>query len=152
MTVSCPVGGEEPVPTIALDTLDPTPKYLQILRQIKAHVAAGRLQPGTMLPSVRQLAGDLGINVNTVLAAYRVLEAEHVVSVRRGAGVVVRPLVSSPETPATQDVAHIRERLEQVYVDAILAGVSQESLRALANEVWDRPPGHAGAEVRPAGS
>ena len=54
MTVSCPVGGEEPVPTIALDTLDPTPKYLQILRQIKAHVAAGRLQPGTMLPSVRQ--------------------------------------------------------------------------------------------------
>ena len=87
-----------------------------------------------------------------MLAAYRVLEAEHVVSVRRGAGVVVRPLVSSPETPATQDVAHIRERLEQVYVDAILAGVSQESLRALANEVWDRPPGHAGAQVRPAGS
>src|SRR6516162_7581120 len=85
---------------VQLDLDSPTPKYQQIVEQIKALVASGALPPGASLPSVRQLAGDLGINVNTVVAAYRALDAEHLVLVRRGSRAVVHPRLARPTAPS----------------------------------------------------
>ena len=52
------------------------PIYAQLIRQIKHDVATGVLAPGAQLPTVRQLAGDLVVNPNTVARAYRELEHE----------------------------------------------------------------------------
>jgi DNA-binding transcriptional regulator YhcF (GntR family) len=65
------------------------PPYAQVREQICAQVLAGELTPGTRLPTVRRLAGDLGLAANTVARAYRELEALGVIETRGRAGSVV---------------------------------------------------------------
>jgi GntR family transcriptional regulator len=65
------------------------PIYRQIMDQVRALVAGGKLAPGDTLPSVRQMGAELGINMMTVSKAYSKLEAEGVVSRSRGQGMVV---------------------------------------------------------------
>ena len=65
------------------------PVYLQIEAQIKHRVAAGALKPDDLLPSVRKLAVELGINPNTVARAYQELENEGVIRMVPGGGTFV---------------------------------------------------------------
>jgi GntR family transcriptional regulator len=137
-----PTSPRQPAPVIIkLDETSPLPKYQQIVEQVRALVADGSLRPGAWLPSVRQLAGDLGINVNTVLAAYRALEADNVVLLRRGARAVVHPRLARPPNPRPADLARVRTLLERVRTEALLAGLRLETLRALATDVFNRGPG-----------
>lgn len=125
------------VPVIQLDDASTTPKYQQIVDQVRTLVAVGTLEPGTPLPSVRQLASDLGINVNTVLAAYRALEAEEIVLLRRGTRAVVHPRLARRPEPRADDLGRIRAALVRIRTDALLLGMSLERLRALAGEVFE---------------
>jgi DNA-binding transcriptional regulator YhcF (GntR family) len=79
--------------TIALAVVirkdDPESAYQQIARQIRSHIVAGDLAPGTILPGVRTLASDLGVNINTVARAYRVLEEQGFARIRDRSGVEV---------------------------------------------------------------
>ncbi len=69
---------------LVIDTRSAVPVYIQIIEQIRARVSEGSLAPGTPLPSVRQMAIDLGINPNTVAKAYMLLERDSIVlTVRR---------------------------------------------------------------------
>lgn len=61
------------LPAIAVDPHNPSPPYEQIRAQVAEWIAAGWLGPGAVLPSVRQLAGDLGVAPNTVVRAYDLL-------------------------------------------------------------------------------
>lgn len=128
-------------PRIQLDEASPQPKYQQIVEQVKAHVAAGRLAPGVALPSVRQLASDLGINVNTVIAAYRALESEGIVLLRHGSRAVIHPHLSRRAEPQADEVARLRLALERTRTEALLSGMSLAALRALAQEVFADVPG-----------
>jgi DNA-binding transcriptional regulator YhcF (GntR family) len=130
----------EEATVIHLDDLSPVPKYQQIVERVRALAADGTLAPGARLPSVRQLAGDLGINVNTVLAAYRALEADGIVVTRHGARAMIHPRLARPSAPQPADVARVRALLERVRTEALLAGVRFEALRALALEVFGDPP------------
>lgn len=121
---------------IHLDEASPTPKYQQIVEQVRALVATGELPPRTPLPSVRQLATDLGINVNTVLAAYRALEAEDIILLRHGARAVVHPRLARAVEPRRDDVERIRAALERTRTDALLLGMTLEHLRTLAAEIF----------------
>ena len=67
------------------------PVYAQIARQIRAQIAARALAAGDQLPPVRTVASDLGVNINTVARAYRLLEAEGFVAIEERAGARVRP-------------------------------------------------------------
>jgi DNA-binding transcriptional regulator YhcF (GntR family) len=69
-----------------LDTGSAVAPYEQLRAQIASRAASGDLPAGTRLPTVRTLAGDLGLAVNTVAKAYRALEADGVISTegRRG--------------------------------------------------------------------
>ncbi|HLZ23016.1 MAG TPA: GntR family transcriptional regulator [Ktedonobacterales bacterium] len=126
----------EAAPVIRLDTTSTIPKYQQIVLQVEAHVASGRLRAGAPLPSVRQLSGDLGINVNTVLAAYRALEAEEIVLLRHGSRAMIHPRLAQPPHPGAADYARARAALERTRTEALLAGVGLEVLRALALDVF----------------
>lgn len=75
--------------SITIDQGLDDPVYEQVAHQIRDLVASGALQPGTPLPAVRRLAGDLGVNLNTVARAYRLLEAEGFLVIRSRAGAVV---------------------------------------------------------------
>jgi GntR family transcriptional regulator len=75
---------------IVIHTDAPEPVYEQIVRQIHAAVKSGRLKPDTLLPTVRQLAGDLAINRNTVARAYRILEEQGVILTAGRKGTFIR--------------------------------------------------------------
>jgi len=68
------------------------PIYRQIMDQVCALIAGGRLAPGDLLPSVRQVAAELQVNMMTISKAYARLEAEGVIERVRGKGMRVRPL------------------------------------------------------------
>ena len=75
--------------TLTIDRGLDDPVYEQVADQVRRLVASGALSPGTALPSVRQLAGNLGVNLNTIARAYRLLEHEGFLVIRDRAGVVV---------------------------------------------------------------
>ncbi len=75
--------------TLTIDRSGEEAVYEQIAHQLRRHVTSGELTPGASLPSVRQLAGDLGVNLNTVARAYRRLESEGFLVIRDRAGVQV---------------------------------------------------------------
>lgn len=71
---------------ITIDETDPRPIYQQIVDEVRRRLVVGTLGAGDSLPSVRQLAAELRVNPNTVQQAYRELEREGLVYVRRGQG------------------------------------------------------------------
>ena len=75
--------------TLHVDVTSSVPPFEQIRAQISGHIATGELRPGDRLPTVRDLASDLGIAVGTVQRAYRELEAQGVIVSRRRHGTTV---------------------------------------------------------------
>ena len=125
---------------IRLNEVNPQPKYMQIVEHVRTFAAEGKLTPGMQLPSVRQLATDLGINVNTVLTAYHALETEEIILLRHGSRAVIHPRLTRPAIPQESDVAHIRTLLGRVRTDALLRGMSLPRLQELAAEVFSPVP------------
>ncbi|HTR37450.1 MAG TPA: GntR family transcriptional regulator [Bryobacteraceae bacterium] len=85
---------------IRLDSRSGVPVYRQIIDQVMGGIAAQSLQPGTQLPTVRQLAVDLAINPNTVIRAYRELEIRGVIDTQHGTGTFIsaeKPRATEPE-------------------------------------------------------
>ena len=74
---------------VDIDTSDPRPVYQQIVDEIRRCVSVGILKPDEPLPAVRKLADELKVNANTVQQAYRTLEREGDVYVKRGLGTFV---------------------------------------------------------------
>jgi GntR family transcriptional regulator len=74
---------------ISIDASDTRPLYVQIVDEVRRALVLGRITVDEPLPSIRQLAGELRINPNTVSQAYRELERDGVVEVRRGQGTYV---------------------------------------------------------------
>ena len=118
--------------TIRLDS--PLPLVDQIRTGIRQAIAAGELGPGDALPTVRQLASDLGINLNTVARAYRQLEADGLVSTRRGRGTVVEAAREARHEPAESVRQRIGEQIRTVLADARLAGLSAADMKRLIAE------------------
>ena len=80
-----------------LDAASGVPFYRQIIDQVLFGIASGRLKPGEQLPTARQLAVDLAINLNTVAKAYKEMEIRGIVETQQGSGTFIadRP-VSKP--------------------------------------------------------
>ncbi|MHB1127723.1 MAG: GntR family transcriptional regulator [Bacillota bacterium] len=97
-----------------LDTHSGVPIYVQLKQQIKYAIAAGRYPPGSQLPTVRQLAVSLRVNVNTVSRVYSELEHEGVLATRQGKGTFVK------DSGMTESVAR-EERLGQMLKSFMVA-------------------------------
>ncbi|MDQ2889550.1 MAG: GntR family transcriptional regulator [Gemmatimonadota bacterium] len=94
-----------------IDPANPAPIYAQLERAVRTAVAAGWLEPGDQLPTVRQLAVMLKINANTVARAYASLEREGVVETQRGVGTFIRIRSAYSERESTNHLAReLRER------------------------------------------
>jgi len=65
------------------------PIYIQIEDSIHSLIAAGQIRPGEQLPTIRELAADIRVNLNTVARAYFELDKEGVISTQRGKGTFV---------------------------------------------------------------
>jgi len=87
------------------------PVSRQMDAQIRAQILAGSLRPGDQLPSVRQLARELAVNVNTVLRVYERLSAEGFIDLRHGDGTYVA------ERPKDADSSQLAERRREFYLE-----------------------------------
>lgn len=114
---------------LTLDANDKRPIYQQIADGIKALIARGDLHEGMVLPSVRQVSGDLGVNLNTIAVAYRQLQEEGFVTVRHGAGTVVSPRRARPQG---QDV--LLKSLRMALTEWILAGFNDREIAAAVRQ------------------
>lgn len=109
---------------ITIDVTSAVPPYEQIRTQIASLIATGTLPAGSQLPTVRDLAADLGVAVGTVARAYRELEAGgHVVS-RRRTGTVVAP-------GATRGDAPVHAAVDALVAAARRSGLADDDVLAL---------------------
>jgi len=113
------------------------PIYAQLTRQIRHAVATGVLGRGEQLPSVRQLAADLVINPNTVVRAYRDLEADGVLEGVPGRGWFVTNN-RSPRLREAERKRRINELIEQLWAEAISLGYESDQIEALVAEALNR--------------
>lgn len=100
---------------LRLDPDSSEPPFAQLRQQILDQVSAGELAPGDRLPTVRRLAGDLGLAPNTVARAYRELEADGVLEGRGRAGTFVRATVTAGRAaPAAASARAAAERYAEL--------------------------------------
>lgn len=110
-----------------------TPISRQIAEQVRAQCVSGALQAGECLPSVRQLARELAVNVNTVLRVYERLAADGWIEMRHGEGTFVLPPSSVPKSDGEVRIERdqlVRE-LSAVVRRGVLLGVSGPELRQM---------------------
>lgn len=112
---------------IRIDNASDRPVYQQIIDQIKRDIALGRLIKDEKLPTVRQLAGQLAINPNTIAKAYRQLEQEGIINTRPGAGAFVANLDSNLNKSVRRKL--ICEELERVAVEAFHMQIDSQTLQ-----------------------
>ncbi len=119
---------------LSIDERDPRPIYLQIVGEIKGQIRAGVLTPGEELPSVRELAEALHINLHTVHRAYQKLRDDGVISLRLGQRARVAALRTHP---AGREVVEERlaPRLRELITEAYHLGVTPEAFRILVEEL-----------------
>lgn len=117
---------------ITIDETDRRPLYEQVVDEIKLLIASGELPEGSSLPPVRQVAADLGVNLNTIAFAYRELQKTGLITVRHGAGAVVVARVS-----AQNSQERLNARLLPAVTDLVLAGLTRGEVIALVNNALD---------------
>ncbi|HEY8205166.1 MAG TPA: GntR family transcriptional regulator [Pyrinomonadaceae bacterium] len=114
---------------ITIDETDLRPVYRQIAEEIKTLIARGELHEGMTLPPVRQVAADLGVNLNTIAAAYRELQREGLVKVRHGSGAVV-----ATRRIAEVSDADLRKAVNASLTHLALAGLTRSEIVSIVNE------------------
>ena len=111
-----------------LDSSSGVPPYLQLVHQVRQSLLLGYLREGDQLPTVKEVAGDLAINPNTVVKAYRQLEHEGLAAGRPGQGTFITGTLAAPAAAVSQA---LRDSLEKWLRDAAEAGLSDEAVTAL---------------------
>ncbi|MEN0130700.1 MAG: GntR family transcriptional regulator [Brevundimonas sp.] len=113
---------------LRIDTSSAEPLFEQIDGQVRALVARGELTAGTRLPSARDLASSLDVNLHTVLRAYQDLRDDGVIELRRGRGAVV---ASTPDHgPLHEAIAAVAAVARQLDIPpATAVALLKEALR-----------------------
>ncbi len=106
--------------------------YLQLKNQIVLGIATAKFQEGDALPSVRQLADDIGINMHTVNKAYTVLKQEGFVKVDRRKGAVIALDIDKLRTLREMD-----DELRVLLAKAICKGISREEVHHMIEEIYE---------------
>ncbi len=122
---------------LSIDADSATAPFEQVRTQIASAVAAGQLNTGTKLPTVRRLAADLGLANNTVARAYRELEADGVIATHGRGGTFVRSdVLDEPRAPS--GAADLAKAAATDYVHTVrhLGLNSQEAARLVQN-TWN---------------
>lgn len=119
---------------ITVDYRDRKQLYEQIIDSVRQSILSGAILPGEKLPSVRNLARELGINPNTIQKAYNILESDGVILTLPGRGSVV---LSETEELREKQLTKITEKLTAIAGEAHDTGITYEEFRAAAMCAWE---------------
>ena len=119
---------------LEIDFKSDLPIYEQIRRGIIIGLAKGHINPGDKLPSVREMAENIGINLHTVNKAYKLLETDGVLIMDRRYG----SLISENLNPmAAYDEGKIESELDLLLAIAKLKGLNKEEFIDYINKKWE---------------
>lgn len=119
---------------IIIDYRSRTPIFEQIKEQIMNLINTGELKPDDKLPSIRQLASDLNLNVNTVKRAFQELEAEKVTYAVPGKGVFISQSAIANERVLDNAEAELR----RVLTSSKSKGMPEDRIIALIKEIYEK--------------
>jgi GntR family transcriptional regulator len=114
---------------LSIDNKSRRPIYLQIILQIKEQIRRGELKTGDELPSVRELADHLDVNLHTVRAAYLQLRDQGLINLSLGRRATVAKISRPPDKSKAE--AEIAARLAEITTDALLMGLSAAEVKQL---------------------
>ena len=117
-----------------LDFTSDVPIYSQIKEQIIKSIARGDLKINESLPSVRNMAEEIGVNLHTVNKSYNLLKDEGYINIDRRKGAVVNSL---PLTKKDENTEKIKSMLELLTAESYLLGISKEEFINYSNEFFD---------------
>ncbi|MDP4093124.1 MAG: GntR family transcriptional regulator [Bacillota bacterium] len=119
---------------LELDFQSDVPIYIQLKVQIIEGIATGKLKPGESLPSVRQLAADLGINLHTVNKAYNFLKQDGFLVIHRQKGVVVNP----DQSPNVNDefITRLEGDLRPFAAEAYCRGMTEQQFGEICRNLF----------------
>ena len=106
--------------------------YMQLRNQIILGIATAKIQEGDALPSVRQLAGMIGINMHTVNKAYSVLKQEGFIQLDRRRGAVI-----ALDVDKMKALDEMREQLTILLAKGCCKNISREEVHNLVDEIFD---------------
>lgn len=108
---------------ISVDMSSPVPPFEQVRSQLASLITSGELPADTRLPTVRDLAADLGLAVGTVARAYRELESIGLVASRRRTGTVVAQGILSTPEPVQNAIDHLVQESQKACLsdDTVIA-------------------------------
>ena len=106
--------------------------YLQLCNQIILGIATSRFREGDSLPSVRQLADSIGINMHTVYKAYTVLKQEGYVKVDRRKGAIV-----SVDIDRMRTLSELKKELQVILAKSCCKNISKEEIHGLIEEIYE---------------
>ena len=112
------------------------PIYRQLLEQVRRMVASGQLQPGTELPSVRELALTHAVNPMTISKAYSLLEAEGLLARNRGKPMTVASQ-SRAQSPVNKRVQQLDPLLDQIVLAARQLQLSETEFLKAVRRKWE---------------
>lgn len=119
---------------IELDMNSSTPIYVQLRNQIVMGIGRGELKLGESLPTVRQLAQDIGVNTMTVNKAYQILKTEGYIKIDRRHGAIVSDNID-------MDIV-FREKLENelalLLAEAAINGMDKNDFLSMCNEIYSK--------------
>ena len=113
---------------LRIDLESAVPVYEQLSNGIRRELVAGRLRPGNQLPTVRELALDLGVHHNTVAEAYRLLAREGWLDLRRGRGALV--IDRQQPAPSAEAQTEFARRLRELAAQWIASGIPKAEIAA----------------------
>jgi GntR family transcriptional regulator len=116
-----------------LDARSGVPPYQQIVHQVRRSIQLGLLKDGDQLPTVKEAAGHLAINPNTVLKAYKELEHAALAAARPGIGTFVTTTLNEASLAAQ---GALRQDLQRWLEKARRAGLDDESIEALFEDTF----------------
>lgn len=119
---------------IEVDFAGEVPIYSQIRDQIVIGIAAGLLQSGEELPSVRRLAADIGVNLHTVNKAYALLRDEGYVQMDRRSGARIAPEME--RDPDYEEV--LIQKLYPIMAEALCHRFTTQDMCDMAKVIYDR--------------
>ncbi len=107
--------------------------YMQLCNQIIMGIALEEFEQGDPLPSVRQLADNIGINMHTVNKAYTILRREGYIKLDRRKGAFVCVEADKKET-----LQELKEQLHEIIMRAICKNVSCKEVHKLVDEIYEQ--------------
>ncbi|SHH99592.1 transcriptional regulator, GntR family [Clostridium collagenovorans DSM 3089] len=120
---------------IVIDFESEEPIYQQLKNSIMKGILTNELKEGESLPSVREMASDIGVNMHTVNKTYNLLKEDGLINIDRRKGAIVS---KDKQKPTEEYKAKLKSNLDNIIVESSLRGINEEEFLDICKELYNQ--------------